>query len=158
MIKRLFITDRKNNRRELKDFFDQEVGTRLEWEHGIVKCEYRLDNSEQFLAALSPSKNEIIVIQRSNSNTTDTLKIVNGDGTVKFYLKPPNIDSDRFTIFLEKVGEKEAFSSLRYIQLGERISNTTITVWIGFDWDWFEVKELNLTTGEFGESKMTGRL
>lgn len=158
MIKRLTITDRQNKKRELKDFFDQEIATLLEWEYGQENVTYQLGNSNKFLAALSPSKNEVVTLQSDNGTTTDTLKIINGDGTIRFILKPPKPNSDRYRLFADKVGEREALNSLRYVQLGEKINNTTITVWIGFDWDWFEIKELNLNTGEFGASIMTGRL
>lgn len=158
MIKKLLITDRQNNKRELKDFFDHEIGTRLEWEYGQTRSGYSLENSDKFLTALSPSKKEIIILQGGTSSTTDTLKIINGDGTVKFNLRPPRLTSDQFKKFEDKVGESKAFETLRYVQLGEKVSETTITVWVGFNYDWFDVKELNLVTGEFGDSKMTGRL
>ena len=158
MIKRLIITDSQNNKRELKDFFDQEVATLLEWEYRHEKVKYQLENSNKFLTALSPSKNEVITLQSDNGTMTDTLKVINGDGTIKFNLKPPKLNSVRYKMFADKVSEREALRSLRFIQLGEKINNTTIAVWIGFDWDWFEIKELNLMTGEFGVTKMTGRL
>lgn len=158
MINRFWITDKQNNIREPKDFIDNEIGIRLQWEYGQKQNEYQPEYSDRFLAALSPSKKEIILIESTNGKTSNILKIINSDGSLRFNLKPPSLTSDAFKKYLDKVGEKEAMDSLRYVQLGESLNKTTITIWIGFDWDWFEVKEFNLVTGEFGASKITGRL
>jgi len=87
--------------------------------------------------------------------------IFNPDGTVRFYLKPPVLISHKYKEYEKRVGAEEAIDSVRFIQPAlENIHNKGIvlTMWIGFDDDWFESRNLNTKTGEFGECYGVSRL
>ncbi|MFZ2906186.1 MAG: hypothetical protein WAZ98_08290 [Cyclobacteriaceae bacterium] len=158
MINRLFITDRQNNKRELTDYVDHGVGTKIEWTDGLDRREFEIENSKIFLTAISPTKREILVIHGGLNKTADTLKILNENGTIRFNLKPPIPITPTYLKFKDKVGDKDATASLRFVQFGDKVSETSISIWVGFDYDWFESRQLDLKTGEFGPSNLTGRL
>ena len=97
-------------------------------------------------------------MHQGDNEEVDRLKIINSDASVRFDLSPPIPLSWQFAEYSHKAGNERATSSLRFIQFGDRISKTVITIWIGFGVDWFEVRELNIIKGEFGKSHITGRL
>lgn len=98
------------------------------------------------LATISPSKKEVLIIHGSNK-----LKIINEDGVILFDLNQPTPISE------QSKNVKNKNWDLRF-QFGKKINETTISIWIGFGWDWFEVREIDLTSGKFGTLKLAGRL
>lgn len=147
MIERLIIKDGENSTRELKDYADNERGTLIEWKIQTGLHTFSLEHS-RFIAALSPSKRQILVMHQGANKTIDRLKILNSDASLRFDLLPPSPLSRQFVEYRDKVGDDEATSSLRFIQFGDRISKTVITVWVGFGFDWFEARELDIMKGD----------
>lgn len=148
MIEKLFILDAQSADREIKDYSSSyEIGTLITWTNEGTNYQFGLNPLGNILATISPSKKEILVIHGTNK-----LKILNADSTIRFDLTPPIPISEQS----KKVKTKDW--DLRFLNFGEKISKTIVSVWIGLGWDWFEVRELDLTTGEFGALKLSGRL
>ena len=147
MIEKLFIMDTQSHDKEIKAYGICEVGTLMTWRKGGKNYQFGFSPPENMLATISPTQQEIIII-----HGTDKLKIIDGEGAIRLDLIPPTPISE------QSKGVKTKNGDLRFLQFGERTSKSVISVWIGFGYDWFEVRELDLKNGKFGASTLAGRL
>ena len=68
--------------------------------------------------------------------------------------------SDSFARYEKKVGSKEALSEVRFVQpeIIKQGPKELFAFWIGFGYDWYEVREFDLVTGRFGKLIRAARL
>jgi hypothetical protein len=141
-----------------------ELGCEVFWEFNGNKITKSVINMEKsiLIPCLSPSHEEIIIVSSSLKGIDPSISAVifNPDGTVRFYLRPPVLVSGKFKEYEKKVGKEVAFKSIEFIQPEIKKVNEKeiVAMWIGFGYDWFEIRELNLQTGEFGECYGASRL
>jgi hypothetical protein len=139
-------------------------GVEVSWEfNGNKITKSVIDPGKSVLyACLSPSHEEIIIISSrlKDSDSSAEATVFNLDGSVRFYLIPPALVSDEYKKYEKKVGADEAVGSIYIIQPEIKIvdGNEMVLLWIGFSYDWFEVREVNVKTGEFGKCFGSSRM
>jgi hypothetical protein len=83
---------------------------------------------------------------------------MNGDSTIRHHLCPPDLISEPYKNYEGRVGQENARLSRNFIQPDFMESNSkTFVLWIGFNFDWYEVRDLDLKTGLFGRCRRSGR-
>lgn len=164
LIQDLRVIDIKGNLREVNSSSRGSIRARkATWKFDGVNQEFIVSSEGQlFVLFLSPTEEELICFLKGYSEYSPPCNVIvlNGDGSVRFKICPPKLISDAFNEYETKVGTKEALSELRFIQpeIIKQQSTEIFTLWIGFGFDWYEVRELNLKTGEFGKCIRAARL
>lgn len=136
----------------------------IEWTfNGVIhKFDAEKSNNQLFIPILSRSQEEIIFFLKNYPEYPSpcNLIIMNGDATVRFHICPPDLISEQFKKYEDRVGKAEASKSIRLIQpdLYESTSSNILVIWIGFNYDWYEVRELDVKTGQFGKCLRAARL
>jgi len=133
------------------------------WIFDGISREFKIKNNEQiFVPFLSQNKKELICFCKGYIEYESPCNVIvlNGDGSLRYKLCPPTPISDAFVNYENKVGGKEALSELRFIQpeIIKQGLEELFTFWIGFGYDWYEVREFDLVTGKFGKLIRSARL
>jgi hypothetical protein len=164
IIEDLKIVDIKGNLNEIDLHGSRSIrAQKATWIFDGVSREFSVKNNEQiFVPFLSHTKQELICFCKGYVEYKPPCNVIilNGDGSLRHRLCPPIPISEAFNKYESNVGSKEALSEIRFVQpeivkLGH---NELFTFWIGFDYDWYEVREFNLKTGEFGKLIRSARL
>ena len=162
-VDQLKIKDR-DSKITIVDPLDVGMGVEVSWEfEGNEITKAVIDpNKTYLLACLSPSREEVIIISSrlKGNDPSAQATVFNLDGSVGFYLIPPALVSEKYNEYEKHVGVATALKSIDFIQprIKNVDGNVKLLMWIGFAYDWFEERELNAKTGEFGECFGTSRL
>ena len=164
LIKELKVVDIKGNLREVDFASHGSIRARkASWVYEGVTREFVASTNDQlFVPFLSPTNEELIFFFNGYAEYIPpcNVAIINGDGSIRYKLCPPKLISKAFAEYEERVGTKDALRELRFIQ-PETVKQGTeelFTLWVGFGFDWYEVRELDVKTGEFGKCLRAGRL
>jgi hypothetical protein len=124
--------------------------THAKWNFENVNREFSASSDQIFLPVISPSLQELVVF----------CKGYNDYKPVRLKLCPPKLVSDAFLAYEKKVGPVKAVEDIRFIQpeIIRDDNKEAFFLWIGFAYDWYEVRQLNLETGEFGKCLRSARM
>lgn len=112
---------------------------------------YVLDKENHGLSpCISPCGKYMIIVFGSLNDIPPSYNaaIFNADGSVRRFLIPPLLLSDKYIEYEKKEG-KEALKSIEF--LWPTYFKGTLVVCIRFNYDWYEIRELDPDTGKFGK-------
>jgi hypothetical protein len=136
--------------------------TRAIWTFENASREFSAGSDQLFVAVISPSLQEMVVFCKGFRDYKPPCNVIvlNGDGSVRLKLCPPKLVSDAFLAYEKKVGPVKAVEDIRFIQpeIIHDGNKEEFFLWIGFAYDWYEVRQLNLKTGEFGKCLRSARM
>jgi hypothetical protein len=163
-INELKVFDIKGSIIEINQFESRSIRVKkATWLFNGLVHEFSTKNDEQmFVPFLSHTKQELICFCKGFFEYEPPCNVIvlNGNGSLRHKLCPPSPISEAFTRYEAKVGIREAASEIRFVQpeVIMRDGNDLFTFWIGFNYDWYEVREFDLKTGEFGRLIRSARL
>jgi hypothetical protein len=103
-------------------------------------------------------KDKIVVVYPKDHGTyaaPGNAILYNADGSMDRQLKIPALASEHAKSVKKSDLEDGFFESVRWEKNAE--GDVVVAVRIGFDWDWYESRILNPSTGEFGVCLTSGR-
>ncbi|GAL86827.1 hypothetical protein MYP_4057 [Sporocytophaga myxococcoides] len=79
--------------------------------------------------------------------------IFNANGSVRVHLIPPKLISEEFKEYEIKVGKIESQKNIRFLwpYYFKKDGHDFLVIAVGFNNDWYEIRELNPNTGKFGQ-------
>lgn len=158
-IEKLKILDSFNQLKELKVPRDSERTKYVEWQFENKKVVLNVDkNNNQFIRPYVFNGEELVVFYKDFKEFPfpNNAAILNPDGTVRVHLLMPELISEKYLEYQQKVGKQTAQASRRFLYPVFKDDGTTC-MWIGFNYDWFESRFFNLKTGEFGACEFASR-
>jgi hypothetical protein len=162
-IETIIIITENGERRQLKPYEGLPRCYHVEWTFGGVLNQFTCDKAkgQLFIPILSPSFQEIILMCKNFPEYLPpcNLVVLNGNGTVRHLLCPPELISEKYKDFELKVGKQAAYATRTFLQ-PDFLESTAkkLVLWIGFDFDCYEVREFDLVTGIFGKCIRSARL
>lgn len=133
----------------------------ISWEYGDTEYVKVVKdfNTQRFIASLSPSHEEIIIVFKGFKEflPPNNAVLLNPDGSIRKQLFIPNMRSQEYQHYTRSL-PTDIQNNVEFLQPHIDRQNR-LTVWVGFGHNYFfEIHELNPTTGEFGEYLGTSRL
>jgi hypothetical protein len=157
------ITDEFDECRQLMPYQDLSRCYLIKWTFNGKVYDFSAEKSKEqlFIPILCPSYQEIVLFLKNYSEYSSPCNVIviNGDTTLRFQLCPPELISEQYKNYEGKVGKEKASNSKVFIQPDfYESSGNLLSIWIGFNYDWYEVREFNLKTGEFGRCLRASRM
>lgn len=132
---------------------DTKAGVEVSWIYkGDRILKKVVDPKKQSLIVGATRNGEdIIVIFGSLADVSPNsgAMLLNPDGSVRYKLEIPELLSEKYKAFEAKQGIERARQSTDFLNF--YVKNGQIYFWIGFDYDWFEIREFDPTIGKFGK-------
>jgi hypothetical protein len=142
-----------------------EMGVEVSWKfNGEIKKKRVEDQSKHSLIpCVTSGFGEIVIVfgTLKEVSTCGGAAIFNPDGSIRANLAIPDLVSKQYKLYEKKVGKQKALDSIKFLTpFIRKMDNReeVIAMTIGFDYDKFEIRELNPQTGEFGKCLGVSRL
>lgn len=134
----------------------------IEWRFKGIRYEFVADKSKEqlFIPILSPACEEIVLFLKNYPEYSRPCNVIilNANSTLRHHICPPELISEAYKKYEQRVGREKALKGKFFIQ--PDFSDSTgnmLSIWIGFDYDWYEVREVDLQTGKFGRCLRAAR-
>jgi hypothetical protein len=163
-IERIFILDENKKRRELNSEDDLVRCLSIEWRYNNTQQKFIADETKNqlFIPFLTPSRKEMVLFLKNFSDYGPPCNviIINGDSTLRHHLCPPDLISDQYLDYENKVGKERALKSRYFVQpaIYNEGQEKSFALWIGFGIDWYEVRVIDLISGKFGKCLRAAKL
>gem|GEM_PF-2840047 len=155
MLKDILIKDVFQVERAL-DYTQSQMGVEISWSSNstIIKKQVVSPSHEALIACVSKSFEEIVLIYSSlrDSDSSHGAAIFNPDGSTRVKLTFPKLISPEYLFHERVAGPEKATKDLRFINcfFKQELNQEKLLFWIRFKYDFFEVREVDRQTGEFG--------
>lgn len=134
-----------------------QMGVEVSWivREKIVKKEVVDPTQHALIACVSDNYEEVVIIYASllGIELSHGAIIFSSDGSIKKKLEMPQLISLDYKTYEKKVGLSKAKEDLRFINCYfiKDADSEKLIMWVRFKSDFFEIREVDKNTGEFGQ-------
>ncbi|GAL86828.1 hypothetical protein MYP_4058 [Sporocytophaga myxococcoides] len=136
---------------------DGEMGFEVSWIYGGKLITKRVVDRQKhgLIPSITPKKDSVILVFGALEDLTSPYNacICNADGSLRINLIPPQLVSDKYKEYEKEVGRKEAEKDIRFLWpfYLEKDDKEILVMGVRFNYDWYEIRELDPNTGKFGK-------
>ncbi len=115
-------------------------------------------NTQRLIPCVSPLKEELVVVFNGSIHfpPPNNAAIFNPDGTSRTQIMKPELASDEYRKYKQGLSSQE--KDEQFFLQPHLNKQGNLTLWISFNQDWFEIREVNAQTGQVGKCLGASRL